>query len=205
MSALQYRPNACPLCLICLVCTKSYGKDCVCPFKELKWQRKSNEYQLDFRNKLLHNKVSERKEIKDRRKFDPEFVSWFRNNIQPGLKIPGDRYNVNVCKKCINKYEYYKRCMCFYIFIYFESLIFFASKLYSIYYCDKYLEASNKKKKMPDLVPLVIIDNGCSTIETIDLTASNTSSSPKIFQESDFDTRNKKPSSKQEQTIISRL
>lgn len=198
MSTLEYRPNACPLCLICLVCTKSYGKDCTCPFKELKWQRKSKEYQLDFRNKLLHNKVSERRENKDKGKFDPEFVNWFRNNIQPGLKIPGDRYNVNVCKKCINKYEYYKRCKCFYIFIYFENLIFFASKLiYSIYYGNKYLEASNKKK---DLVPLVIINNSCSTIETIDLTGS-----PEILQESNFDTQNKKPSSKQEQIIISGL
>ncbi|RIA85999.1 hypothetical protein C1645_780603, partial [Glomus cerebriforme] len=81
---LQYHSNACPLCLTCLVCTEVYGKNCICLPKELKWQRKSNEYKIDFCHKSL-DMVATRK-----------------------LKIKLD--NVFV-QKCINKFEYYKKTL----------------------------------------------------------------------------------------------
>jgi len=105
MSFLQYRPNTCTICLICLICTETYGKNCTCPSKELKWQRKSKEYQVDFRHRSI-DKVSANK---NKKKFDHEFVSWFRNNISPSLEMPEDQHDANICKNCINKYDYYKR------------------------------------------------------------------------------------------------
>ena len=110
-SLLQYRPNACPLCLTCLICTETYGKNCTCPFKELKWKRKSNEYQVDFRHKSFDKDAAK----KQKTKLDNEFVSWFHNNISPSLKMPEDQHNANVCRKCINKYQYYKKSTYFYI------------------------------------------------------------------------------------------
>ena len=74
---LQYRPNACPLCLTCLVCTEVYGKNCICPPKELKWQRKSNEYKIDFRHKPLDTVAARKQKIK----LDNVFVNWFHSNI----------------------------------------------------------------------------------------------------------------------------
>jgi len=74
---LQYRPNACPLCLTCLVCTEVYGKNCICPPKELKWQRKSNEYKIDFRHKPLDTVTARKQKIK----LDNVFVNWFHSNI----------------------------------------------------------------------------------------------------------------------------
>ena len=72
---LQYRPNACPLCLTCLVCTEVYGKNCICPSKELKWQRRSNEYKIDFHHKSLDMVAARKQKIK----LDNVFVNWFHS------------------------------------------------------------------------------------------------------------------------------
>ena len=110
-NSLQYRPNACPLCLICLVCAKTYGENCVCPPKDLKWKRKSNEYIIDFRHRLL-DQVAARKA---KTKLDNIFVSWFHENVSPSLEISEEQHDANVCRKCINKYDYYKKSVYFYI------------------------------------------------------------------------------------------
>ena len=102
---------SCPLCLTCLVCTEVYGKNCICLPMELKWQRKSNDYKIDFRHKLLGT-VATRKQ---RTRLDNIFISWFHSNISSDLEIPEDQHDVNVCRRCINKFEYYKRSTCFYI------------------------------------------------------------------------------------------
>jgi hypothetical protein len=109
-NSLQFRPNACPLCLVCLVCTKIYGENCICPYKELKWRRKSDEYKIDFRHKSL-DKVAAKKQ---KTKLDNEFVSWFHKNISPNLEISEEQHDANICRNCINKYDYYKRSIRFY-------------------------------------------------------------------------------------------
>ena len=52
-NSLQHQPNACPLCLVCLICTKIYGENNTCPSKELKWKRKSDGYKINFRHESL--------------------------------------------------------------------------------------------------------------------------------------------------------
>jgi hypothetical protein len=113
INPLQYCPNACPLCLTCLICTEVYGKNCICPPKELKWQRKSSEYKIDFRHKSLDMVAARKQKIK----LDNVFVDWFYSNISPDLEISEDQHDANVCRKCINKFDYYKKSMCsiFYI------------------------------------------------------------------------------------------
>ncbi|CAG8689151.1 2932_t:CDS:2, partial [Funneliformis mosseae] len=99
INPLQYRPNACPLCLTCLICTEVYGKNCICPPKELKWQRKSSEYKIDFRHKYLIWLRPENKKIK----LDNVFVDWFYSNISPDLEISEDQHDANVCRKSLNQ------------------------------------------------------------------------------------------------------
>ena len=81
----------------CLVCTKTYGENCTCPFKVLKWQRNSKEYQVDFRHKSL-DKVSA---SKNKKKFDSKFASWFHDNISPSLELSEDQHDANICKRSI--------------------------------------------------------------------------------------------------------
>ena len=51
---LRYRSNACPICLVCFVCVKVYGEDCLCQPIELNQKSKKGlEYKLDFRNKHI--------------------------------------------------------------------------------------------------------------------------------------------------------
>lgn len=211
---LQYRPNACPLCLICLVCTEVYGKNCICPPKELKWQRKSNEYKIDFRRKLLGT-VEARKE---RTKLDNVFVNWFHNNILPDLEIPEDQYDVNVCRRCINKFEYYKKSMCFYIYC---NINFFIS-IMSCYLFALLFEALNHSKKIKSRSDLagegiIDLDNDNDTIDeiingvnTIDLTKKSPlktlpSKDLNVFETNTLDTSIQDKRQKQKQIIPSKL
>jgi hypothetical protein len=105
MNSLKYRPNACSLCLIYLVCTKTYDENCTCPPKELKWKRKSDEYKIDFRHKALDMVAARKQKIK----LDNEFISWFHDKISLKMETLEDKHDVNVCRRCINKYDYYKK------------------------------------------------------------------------------------------------
>jgi hypothetical protein len=125
MNSLKYRPNACPLCLNCLVCAKIYGEDCTCLPKELKWKRKSDEYKIDFHHKSLDMVAARKQKIK----LDNKFISWFHNHISPKMETLEDQHDANVCRRCINKYDYYKKSMCL-IFNYNNIFYFIVAVIY---------------------------------------------------------------------------
>lgn len=41
--------------------------------------------------------------------FDTEFITWFWENIPTNLEVYSNQSSVNICKKCLNRYDYYKR------------------------------------------------------------------------------------------------
>ena len=98
---LDYRPNSCPICLICLECGEFYGSSCICESKKIYWNRKSEGYCIDFRHKVLLTSYK-------KSKLDPIFVTWFFENISSQIKIFENENDVNICHKCINKYDYFK-------------------------------------------------------------------------------------------------
>src|SRR4051794_5701396 len=101
ISMLDYRSNSCPICLICLECEALYRSSCICKSKEMCWNKKSEGYCIDFCHKVLINSYK-------KSKLDPIFVTWFFENISSQINISKDQNDVNVCHKCINKYDYFK-------------------------------------------------------------------------------------------------
>jgi hypothetical protein len=99
---LSYRLNACPLCLICLKCNKIYGNSCSCESIILYWSR--NIENKNFRTKTLTQEAAKKRS----NKFDSEFVTWFWSNVSPNLEISLSLSIVNICKRCLNKYDYLK-------------------------------------------------------------------------------------------------
>ena len=101
-SSLNFRLNACPICLICLLCEKTFGKDCLCQPKEVVWKKKlvERDYKVEFR----HQPLSKIGAAKQKIKLDLDFVTWFQSNIFPQLQIPPSQPDANICKVCINKY-----------------------------------------------------------------------------------------------------
>ena len=117
---LSYRLNTCPLCLICLheKCSKVYGESCICQLTTIYWGRNVKEY-INFHTKSLTYDVVKKKNTK----FDPEFATWFWANISPHLEISSSQSLINLCKKCLNKYDYSKGI--FYTKFYYYSLIIY--------------------------------------------------------------------------------
>ena len=107
-SKLTYRLNACPICLICIEYNELYGKSYKCNVKELQWNKNNNEYKVDFQYKILKD-LSLKKQNPRNSKFDPLFVSWFLQNISSDIKISEQQSGVNICRKCLNKYDYKRR------------------------------------------------------------------------------------------------
>jgi hypothetical protein len=101
--SLDFRLNACPVCLICIVCNKIYGINCTCLAQKIVWKRKicDREYKVDFR----HQPLLQSGATKQRIKLDTNFVSWFQSNISSQLKISLFQPDINICKVCIKKYE----------------------------------------------------------------------------------------------------
>ena len=77
---LDYRPNSCPICLICIECSEFYETSCICKSKEVRWNKKHEGYRVDFRHKALTNKNK-------RLKLDSTFVIWFFENISSQIEI----------------------------------------------------------------------------------------------------------------------
>jgi len=100
---LNYRLNACPLCLTCLKCNKIYGDLCSCEATVLYWSR-SIEENKKFRTKTLTQEAAKKRS----NKFDPKFVSLFWSNVSPNLEISLSLSIVNICKRCLNKFDYLK-------------------------------------------------------------------------------------------------
>ena len=103
METLSYRLNACPLCLMCIKCNKTYGDSCTCESIIIYWGRNIEETK-NFRTKTLTPEAAKKRS----NKFDPEFVAWFWPNVSPKLEISSSQSIINICKSCLNKYDYSK-------------------------------------------------------------------------------------------------
>jgi hypothetical protein len=103
ISKLVYRPNSCPICLKCIECNEFYGSSCACESREIYWNKKSEGYCVDFRHKALIDTPQNKK-----LKLDPIFVIWFFENISSQIEILENQNDVNVCHKCVNKFDYFK-------------------------------------------------------------------------------------------------
>ena len=102
-SKLSFRLNACPVCLICLKCNKTYGNLCSCESITIYWSRNIEETK-NFRTKTLTQEAARKRS----NKFTPEFISWFWSNVSPNLEISSSQPLINICKSCLNKYDYLK-------------------------------------------------------------------------------------------------
>ena len=96
---LVYRPNSCPICLICIECAKFYGSSCSCESKEIYWNKNKN-YPVDFWHKLLTDSFTN-----NRLKLDQRFVSWFFEKVSPQIKMPENQNDINICRKCLSKFD----------------------------------------------------------------------------------------------------
>ncbi|RIB29726.1 hypothetical protein C2G38_2154501 [Gigaspora rosea] len=77
-SLLSFRLNACPICVSCLVCVKTYGNGCSCPPMDLHWKRKrGSDHKLDFFSKHITRADANKKKVK----YDQEFADWLRRNV----------------------------------------------------------------------------------------------------------------------------
>ena len=106
MVFLEFRFNACPVCLICLDCQKKYGQDCTCQARAVEWKRKKVErdYTVDFCHKPFTKKGATHQKVM----LDSEFVSWFIANISLCIEISTLQNNVNVCQNCMSGYRHEK-------------------------------------------------------------------------------------------------
>src|ERR1043166_1930246 len=103
MAFLEFRLNACPICLICLDCQNKYGQSCTCQAREVKWKKKKIErdYIVDFRHKPL----TQRGATKQKVVLDSEFISWISANISSCIEIPLSQDDVNICQSCMSGYR----------------------------------------------------------------------------------------------------
>ncbi|CAG8464169.1 10785_t:CDS:2 [Funneliformis mosseae] len=100
---LEFRLNACPICLICLDCKNEYGQKITCQARELEWKRKKIErdYILDFCHKPFTQKGATNQKIT----LDKEFVEWVLTSISPLIILLSHPNNINICIDCMNKYH----------------------------------------------------------------------------------------------------
>ena len=100
---LEFRLNACPICLICFDCQSEYGKECTCQAREIEWKRKKVErdYTVDFCHKAFTQKGATNQKVT----LDKGFVDWLFTNISSHIKILSPPDYVNICKNCMNKYR----------------------------------------------------------------------------------------------------
>ncbi|RIA97977.1 hypothetical protein C1645_813341 [Glomus cerebriforme] len=82
---------------------KFYGNLCHCEEIKMVWSRKIEE------SSKFHTKTITQESIKKNTNVDYEFVKWFWENISQNLEIYSNQPSVNICKKWLNRYDYYKR------------------------------------------------------------------------------------------------
>ena len=143
---MVYRPNSCPICLICIECSEFYGISCTCESKKIRWNKKKEGYCVDFRHKALTDKNS-------RLKLDSTFAIWFFKNISSQIEIQENQNDVNVCHKCINKFDYYKSLYQFYLlFCYFKNI--YSIYIFIVNETNKSEKSVNTLKPLCDLIDL---------------------------------------------------
>ena len=99
---LEFRLNACPICLTCLDCQNKYSQGCTCQAREVKWKKKKDErdYKVDFCPKPLTQKGATIQKVV----LDSEFVKWVFANTSLYIELSSQN-NVNICLNCMNKYR----------------------------------------------------------------------------------------------------
>ena len=82
---LEFRLNACPICLTCFDCQSEYGKECICQAREIEWKRKKAErdYTVNFCHKPLTQKGATNQKVT----LDKGFVDWLFANVSPHIKF----------------------------------------------------------------------------------------------------------------------
>ena len=100
---LEFRLNACPICLACFECQSKYGKECICQAREIEWKRKKAErdYTVNFCYKPLTQKGATNQKVT----LDKRFVDWLFANVSSHIKFSLPPNNVNICQDCMNKYR----------------------------------------------------------------------------------------------------
>ena len=92
---LEFRLNACPICLICLDCQNIYGQECTCQAREIVWKRKKVEcdYVIDFCHKPLSQKgTTNQKVVLDA-------------NVSSQIILSPIPNHVNICQGCMKGYR----------------------------------------------------------------------------------------------------
>lgn len=108
---LSHRINVCSICLKCLKCDESYGTSCLCESIIMYWSRNISETKK-FRTKTLTQEAARKRN----NKFDQDFVVWFWSNVSQNLEISSNQSLVNICKSCLNKFNYIKCNFLFFIY-----------------------------------------------------------------------------------------
>ncbi|GES72796.1 hypothetical protein GLOIN_2v1783223 [Rhizophagus clarus] len=100
---LEFRLNACPICLICLDCQNIYGQSCICQAREIVWRRKKVErdYMMDF----CHRPLTQKEATSQKVVLDSDFVEWVFANVSSQIKLSPVLNNVNICQKCMKGYR----------------------------------------------------------------------------------------------------
>ncbi|CAB4494689.1 hypothetical protein RhiirA1_461176 [Rhizophagus irregularis] len=103
MTFLNFRLNACPICLICLDCQNIYGQDCICQARVVIWKRKKVErdYVVDF----CHRPLTQKGATNQKSPLDLEFVNWGFANISSNIDFSPIPNNVNICQRCMMEYR----------------------------------------------------------------------------------------------------
>jgi hypothetical protein len=100
---LNFRLNACSICLICLDCKNVYGQNCTCQAREVKWKKKKVErdYAVDF----SHKPLTQNGATKQKCSLDTEFIDWFFANASTYIELSPSPTNVNICQNCMSGYR----------------------------------------------------------------------------------------------------
>ena len=100
---LNFRWNACSICLICLDCKNTYGQNCTCQAREVEWKRKivDRDYMVAF----CHRPITQTGATKQKCALETKFVDWFFANASPHIELSSFQNNVNICQSCISRYN----------------------------------------------------------------------------------------------------
>ena len=137
-SSLEFRLNACPICLICLDCRNKYGQNCTCQERHLEWKRKKVErdYIIDFCQKPFTQKGATNQRVA----LDKGFVDWILANISPHIELSSSPNNVNICQNCMSGFRDKNKSIKFPLFVF---------RVYNTknFILLKYVNKSRKTKK----------------------------------------------------------
>ena len=100
---LEFRLNACPICLVCLDCQNIYGQNCTCQARKVEWKRKKVErdYTVDFCQRPLTQKGATERKVG----LDKGFVDWILANISSHIELSSSPSIVNICQICMNGFR----------------------------------------------------------------------------------------------------